>query len=203
MQILLNWINELIQIVDKSAFLSGFLSNLIVILLAGIALPSYLNFLKRPRRLEFFFLVNGTDSIALTRLPDGKYEYYFQLVLRHPGGNTLSNGLFWHLYTPSQVKMLVDDLGQGTLPRRDSQDKVVKFYGKIPGPIFGESTQELHYHFHGTFEMPDEFLNESKITLLYGFSTEFGNYPKTFRYLNKDKGVVDPKTLGQLNLNIE
>lgn len=144
----------------------------------------------------------GTDTMTLSKNPQGSYEYSFVLVVRHPGGNSLKEGLFWHLYAPASINMDVEDLNQGTLPRSLSDDRHVKYYGKMPGPILSENTQELHYRFHGEFEICNQPKDVKEIPLLYSFSTEFGIYPRTHKFYSKESGVIDPSSLSHLTLKI-
>lgn len=193
------------KIIEGSSFWSNLASSFIVASLIGLFLPTYLSYIKRPRKFEFFFRESGTDKLDLIN-NDNKVSYKIELAFRHLSGETFNHDIYWHLFIPSFIKPVPRSIGPASLPTQKEEasdgEEFIHFSGKMPGPIFTETTHWFHYEFFGSFNADDIQIPDSKIiTVSYFFSTEYGNYPKNFKQ-NLKTGLIDIKTTNKLHLHI-
>lgn len=190
---------------DSLDFWLSLASNLIAAILFAVLFPYYLQYFKRPKKLELFFRRTGGNSISITK-EGGRSNYDIELAFRHLSGETFKSGLYWHIYIPKYLNPAVVSLGPNTLPKQRDEiagGKVyVHFSGKITEPIFTGTTHWFHYKFSGSFDSELKQLeNKSFITLYYFISTEYGYYPK---HLKSDllSGEIDVETANKLILNL-
>ena len=193
------------EIINGSSFWSSLTSGFIVTALIGLFLPTYLSYIKRPKKFEFFFRDNGTNKLSLTK-KDKNINYIIELSFRHLSGETFSKGIYWHLYIPKFINSTPVSIGPSTLPtqREEMSDEEVfiHFSGKISEPIFTGTTHWFYYKFEGNFDANIKQILDSKvITLYYFISTEYGNYPNNFKQ-NLKTGLIDVKTANKLYLSV-
>lgn len=179
-------------------FLSDLISGLILLALGSFLVPKYLEHLKRKRTLDFYFAGSGYDTIT-AELVGENYVSKFRLLIRHKRGDSIFNGIAWHLYIPQNISFNIQPYNsqvEVTLPDIDKAFPSMNHYANFfVGKIFKDTTVQFNYDF--TISVPTIQTEKNEIRFKYYFSTEFGKYPLGVTTTHDGKQIL-PESLGEL-----
>ena len=161
----------------SSPFYSALASSFIVSSIIGLLLPSYLLYLKKPKKLKFFFTESGKDEINFTINNEENFKYSINLSFKnYSEGTSFKNTVYWHLFIPKDLTTeAVSVENKNMLPiKRDGGDGYDHFSGGTGFPIYPDLFRSLGYQFDVKLTDMDQSKN---YPIYYYFATEFGLYP--------------------------
>jgi hypothetical protein len=173
--------NEILNSPFYSALASGFVISGVI----GLLLPSYLLYLKRPKKLEFLFTESGRKENDFRINNQASAEYKFHLSFKNSSkGAYFKEVVYWHLFIPRCLGanvVSVEDVNKMPI-RRDAGEGYEHFSGSVDYAIYPDLVRMLGYQFevrlpHG--DEPGEKLDS--FVLYYYFGTEFGLYPNSVK----------------------
>lgn len=165
----------------NSPFYSALASSFIVSGIIGLLLPSYLLYLKRPKKLEFLFTESGKDEINFIINNQDNFKYSLKFSFKNSSkGASFKDAVYWHLFIPKYLNtevIAVEDLNKSPF-RTEAGEDYEHFSGSTNFPIYPELTRSLGYQFDIRL---NKFNNLKSYSIYYYFGTEFGLYPSNVK----------------------
>jgi len=159
----------------------------IIALVFGFLIIRFLDFIRKPKELEFIWNNSRTNTIKAVKgnLDADGYLLKGQLVIKNTGGRLWSDGsifkepIYWHLILPEQLNVIeLDVLDPSKSPQtRPLEDKInggryLNIYGCTETPLYPHSFLQLN------FKIQAQFMGVNEQFIYYHFNTEFGRYPR-------------------------
>lgn len=206
---ILNPIKELFNLIDRSSFLSNFISGLLILLIGGLFgrlfLPRYLASLRKPQKLELLFSETNDNSLKLEQRPNNFFGFNASFRFSN-SSNTTFGHIYWHTWIPENLNpeaLSSESSSSGRTPTQRSEQYIgqqyTHFSGQFLEPVFARQNRAFHYQFSGLFK--DSGVSEA-ITIYYKIATEFGVYPDKLKEDVKSGKILDIGTCGKLYLKI-
>lgn len=163
----------------NSPFYGALVSSFIVSSVIGLLLPSYLLYLKKPRKLTFLFTESGKDEINFHINADLDFKYSFNLSFKNCSkGSSFKDTVYWHLFIQKELlaeTVSIENPNKSPV-KRDGGDGYDHFSGGTDFPIYPDLFRSLGYRFDLKLSETDK---SKSYTIYYYFGTEFGLYPNT------------------------
>jgi hypothetical protein len=177
-----------------------FLSALLVGIIFSLAIPLWLNFLKRPQ-LKLFFPETDSDKYQIRKLSSGDYEDELTFLIVNEGQSAF-NRYYCTIYMSAHLSPSLEQKKGDSEIDIISKNGIAKISVLIKEPIY----PQRHTYLPGSLRIKLSKANRNltagnEIGIYYFFSTELGTSPlsaiKTLKFPNRSP---DLDKLGSLKI---
>lgn len=170
----------------------GFVAGSIIALMFSYFLPRELARFKKPKDVSFYF--RGGDrgtELRLTKIEGGGWQGTLRLRIQNDGRSVLKP-YYWKLIFPAEINPEFVPIPN---IERTEDGKWLWTGGVILDPIFPDSSFTFPYQLKVKVSRPGEWF------IHYFFNTEFGRFPSTAKFFEKDtEKAINNGYLGRLTI---